>query len=499
MKKILLILSVAALVLTGCNKKEKGLEKQGEMSLSVTSEGEFTPITKVDTPDIVDVNDFTIQIADASSGVIEQSWDKLSEVPSVVSMDPKTYTITASSPNTKDVSWNQPIYKGTQKFTVEAGKVVNIDMKCTLKNMKVTVKCTQNFIEELNPDFTVKVGNKYGYLEFTKSVIEEGTAKAGYFSVDPLTVYVKGTRVQGGAEVSHYFTINEVAEKDHHVITVDANETGSTKVSGISIDYSVNNKEQDIQVGDLVENPVEDDLTGEPVLQNTSIAAGAEVEKTLGSISLTYSLPIALSATPNITLGDVTVTPTVSGKVLTVAFGALAEGASYTLNVPAGAVVNSTDQTAAKAASLVFTTKAAAAEVPITITATGGIESNAVYDFESYGVDFKIDITAEKGISSFPVEVKSDGLKGMIAALKNDCDETVDLANMSKAEEIFWGGLFKKTSSDIKGQTTVSFSIGSFIFMMPSGTHPITMGVVDNDGNKKEVTITFVINPEVVE
>lgn len=496
MKKILFTLTLAVLAFSACNKEAVDLKGKGQMSINLTSEGEFTPSTKADetNPDVVDINTFEVSILNAS-GASVYSWENLAAVPAVIAMDPASYTIKANSPGKLDVAWNQPIYEGTQTFAVEAGKVANIDLTCKLSNMKVTVKCTDNFIEELNPDFTIKVSTANGFLEYTKAIIDKGTAQAGYFTVAPITVDIKGTRKLDGSTVSHYFTINEVAARDHHVFTVDASETGEVAVGGgISVDYSVNQKDVDIQVGDLEENPIEDDNTGAPVVKGASIAANSVVAPTLGSINVTYSLPIALASDANITLGDVPVSASVSGKVLTVSFGTLAYATAYTLNVPAGAVINATDNSEASAYSLSFTTEEEAQEVPITITATGGIEANAVYTEGQYGVTFTIDIAAEKGIKSFPVEIQSDGLKGLIYVLENGCTENVDLANMSDSENEFWGGMFGKSDTDIYGATTVQFSIGGFIAMMPVGTHPIKMTVIDNEDNEKTVTITFVIN-----
>lgn len=493
MKKILLGFSLLALIVTGC-RKEIITSTTGDLSINLSSEGEFTAVTKAD-PDVVDINEFSIKISNTSTGALVKSWDKLSSVPQVIAMEPNSYTIEATSPGAKDVAWNQPIYYGSQSFKVEAGKVINIDLVCKLKNMKVTVKCTDNFIEELNSDFIIKVSSTYGFLEFTKAIIDQGTSMAGYFTVAPLTVDIKGTRKLDNSTVSHYFTVSSVAEKDHHVFTIDANETGEVGIgSGVSIDYTVNNKDVDVQVGDLDENPVEDDQSGTPVFQSSTIAAGDVVATTVGSVSLQYSLPIALAQNHGITLGSTEITASANGKVLLVSFGELTAGTSYTLNIPQGAVINSTDNSPAAATSITFSTEEAQTEVPIVITATSGISAPAVYSEGASGETFVIDVTADKKIANLNVVIRSQTFKDMIASLDNGCTEEVDMANMSESEEEFWGGMFGKTSAQIKGSTAVQFSIGAFISMMPKGTHPIDMTVIDEENNQKKVTITFQIN-----
>lgn len=496
MKKILLTLTLLAVVLSGCRKDQRLDQTKGEMSITLSSEGEFTPVTKVDASDAVDLNDFAVAITNKTTGAKVLSWNKLSEVPAVIAIDPASYTIKATSPGIKDVAWNQPVYEGTQDFVIEGGKVVNIDLTCTLRNMKVTVRCSERFTNELNDDFTIKVSTADGYLEFTKAIIDQGTSMAGFFSVAPISVDIKGTRRLDGSVVSHYFTITNVAARDHHVITVDAKETGEINVGpdGISVSYEVNNRPTDIIIDSLVENPVEDDLSGEPVFQRASIASGATaVDTTIGAVTLTYSLPIALASTPNITLGSVPVTTSVEGKTLTVSFGKLAAATAYTLTVPAGAVVNATDQTAAAAQTISFTTVEKAAAVPITISATAGITTPATFTEGTAVGAFNIDISAPNGIKSLPIEVLSQALVNMVLELDNGCDGTFDMAAMSASEAEFWGGLFKKTSSEVKNATTLQFSIGSFIPMMPKGTHSIKLTVIDNNDNQVSSTVTFII------
>lgn len=498
MKKILLSLALLSVVLSGCRKEQLPDQTKGEMSISLTSEGEFTPVTKVDASDAVDINDFGITITNKATGAKVLSWEKLSAVPAVIAMDPASYTIKATSPGVKDVAWNQPVYEGSQDFVIEGGKVVNIDLICTLRNMKVTVKCSENFTNEINDDFTIKVSTVNGYLEFTKAIIDQGTAMAGFFSVAPIAVDIKGTRRTDGSVVSHYFTVTNVAAKDHHVITVDAKETGLAQVgaNGINVSYEVNNKPTDILLDSLVENPVEDDLTGTPVFQNASIAANAtEVDTTVGSITLNYSLPIELADNANITLGSVAVTPSCSGKVLTLSFGKLAAATSYTLNIPAGAVVNSTDQSPAAAYTLSFTTKAKAVAVPITIEATAGIGSVAVYP--KGATTFNVSITAEKGIEDLYFDVNSPNAGGLESLLTSvGMSKKVNLANMSEAEAAFWGDILGFEVDDVdfaKGRTNVSFSIGTFFGLMPAGSHNFVVSVKDADGNEKTEQINITI------
>ena len=166
MKKILtatIVLAVA--VLSGCNRNERYGKTEGtaELSLSISSEGEFTPLpaTKAETSEDdvkVDVNDFRLVIKSSEGSEVE-SWSRFADVPAVIGLDPGSYTIEASSPGQKAVDWTQPKYFGSQSVTVTPGEVENVAIVCKLSNMKVTVRTTEKFDSEIE-DFTVTVSEQ---------------------------------------------------------------------------------------------------------------------------------------------------------------------------------------------------------------------------------------------------------------------------------------------------------------------------------------------------
>ena len=234
MRKLFLLLPLFAMVLTGCNNERIKTGKTGEVILSLKPDGEFTTILR-SSADEVDVNLFSVQITN-TTGKVVRSWDTYAEIPDVILLEPDFYTISAQSPGDKDVAWNQPIYAGTQEFDVVEGKVYNIDLVCTLANMKVSVICTDAFKNELEEDYNIKVSTDSGFLEWTKDIVEQGEEIAGFFEPEPMTIYIKGTRKLDGSIVSHYFQVSDVAPRDHHVFTIDVVETGQVSMGdGISV------------------------------------------------------------------------------------------------------------------------------------------------------------------------------------------------------------------------------------------------------------------------
>lgn len=508
MKKIFtatIILAVA--VLTGCNREERFGKTDGtaKISLSLSSEGEFTqlPATKAETSEDdvkVDVNEFSLVIKSQEGSEVE-SWSRFADVPAVIGLDPGTYTIEAKSPGQKTVDWTQPKYAGSQEVTVTPGNTESVAIVCKLTNMKVTVRTTEKFDSEIE-DFTVTVtADDYsGIMAFTKAIVTEG--RSAYFDPTSLTVDINATRkAKDGVEIENMNIIQTMsipsgAAQDHHVITLDASETGYTDLSGddvIKVVYTLNNKEVPILVDGLEENPVEDEPGTVPALSSSSVADGSvDVPVATASIDLTYSTAVALADGASITLGDQTCAASVSGNTLTVTLPDLAESTQYTLTVPEGAVVSASDASlAAEAVSISFTTAAAESEEPdITITATAGIDEPVTYGPDNPAPDqFSLTVTASEGIKNFKVEVKSDGLKALIDGMKEihpELEYSVDLANMTDSEQSFWGSIVfpGMTSADIKDKTEYSLEIGMFLVVMENyPENEMCITVTDNQNN----------------
>lgn len=512
MKKILtatIVLAVA--VLSGCNRNERYGKTEGtaELSLSISSEGEFTPLpaTKAETSEDdvkVDVNDFRLVIKSSEGSEVE-SWSRFAEVPAVIGLDPGSYTIEASSPGQKAVDWTQPKYFGSQSVTVTPGEVENVAIVCKLSNMKVTVRTTEKFDSEIE-DFTVTVSAKdyAGIMAFTKAIVTEG--RSAYFDPTALTVDINATRkVKEGVEIENMNIIQTMeipagAAQDHHIITLDASETGYTDLSGedaITVVYTLNNKEVPILVDGLEENPVEDEPGTAPVLSSSSITDGSvDVPVSTSSIDLTYSSAVALAEGASITLGDQACKAAVSGNTVTVTLPALSESTQYTLTVPEGAVVSAADASlAASSVTLSFTTGAAESGEPeepaITITATAGIDEPVTYSKSALPSEFNLTVAAPAGIEKYVVNVKSAGLQGLLDMMQ--MSYSVDLANMNTAEEEFWGATFGITSADVNGKTEVVFQIAAFLMAMPEEENELEVVITDKEGNTITKNLTIIM------
>ena len=276
MKKILLTMAAAAMVLSGCNKTEvRTATHKGMLQLQVGYAGEYNDKT----PDLVPVKSGADEQAFIDTFVI--SIDKTTGAPyslectvarfneqyadGILSLSPGSYTVSVSSPGSEKAAWDQPIYGVTKDFTIIEDVLTPLDLTCRLTNMMVSVKLSENFKSELSAYSIVITGDyEDGSASLTWSSADvDAESRAGYFAVAPLSVEIQGTRALDGSEARKTYRIEDVAAADHHILNIDAKTTGASQPS-ISIDYTVNEKPVDITVPGFEEIPIPDEEPEDP-------------------------------------------------------------------------------------------------------------------------------------------------------------------------------------------------------------------------------------------
>lgn len=306
MRKLVFLAISAALVLSGCVKEGNinGIGEYGSVSIGLSSEGEFA---EVKSGGEVNVADFYLKILQGASVV--KSYSKYSDVPNAIELSPGSYKVEAGTSANADAEWDQPIYYGSQEFSVSAGEALSLDLTCTLSNMKVTVTCSEAFNNEISEDFEIAITNGKGTLIFDKTKIDAGTS--GYFSVGTLTIDLTATRKSTGEEILEHRVIEGGAAKDHFILNFDAQETGSISFgdSGITIDYSLNDREEEIIVPGEDETPVEEPDPGEPEDEYLPTITGDGIEKpvTLSSENIPEKVDIIIAALNGKTINDILV------------------------------------------------------------------------------------------------------------------------------------------------------------------------------------------------
>ena len=253
MKRILFLLTGAVLLL-GCTGKDKldtnpkTPANAGTLAVKLTPAGSFTKAA-----DDVSVADFKIAIKD-TKGAVVQSWDKYSEVPEVISLQAGTYTLEATSPGDKEAEFDQPIYAGSTELNIKSSELTSAQVVCTLRNMKVSVVCSEKFLREVK-NYTIMVSQTNAPANFL--IFDSQETRSGYFTVAPLTVQVDGIRALDNTSISQTATITQVAARDHHILKLNAIETGTAGLIGITIDPTTNNRDEIIEIPGEDETPIE--------------------------------------------------------------------------------------------------------------------------------------------------------------------------------------------------------------------------------------------------
>lgn len=221
----------------------------------------------------MDINEFEVTI-NSSTGSYTKSF-LYKDVPSMLELSAGSYTVSAHSPNISGgmAAWNSPEYAGSKTFDVAVGKISTVELVCTLSNMKVSINCSDKFLNELS-DFVITVSQESSSLTWRRQEVID--SKAGYFPVAPLTVFVSGTRAIDNSTATVTFKITDVAAKDHHVINIDATTTGSSQFQ-LSVDTGTNDKDVEITVPGFDQNPVPDPEEPE-IPENPGTAEAPSIE-----------------------------------------------------------------------------------------------------------------------------------------------------------------------------------------------------------------------------
>lgn len=276
MKKILLTILAVAAVMTSCKKEVFPERPSGKGTLTLSLGCEKGEYIEVKSATEVDKSNFNITIYKLEDERGQASdWSKswvYSEFPEAVELAPGKFKITATSPETRTVAWDAPKYYGETEFTIVEDVITPVELECTLSNMKVSVKLTDNFIGELS-EYVISVTGDYATgretLEWTQADFTAGnqSPKDGYFDVAKLTVKITGKRaVDGTSPIPVTYEIKDGQARDHHILNIDAVVTGTANVLSLSVSDAVNERNEDIAFGGVPEIPVPDedeDNTGE--------------------------------------------------------------------------------------------------------------------------------------------------------------------------------------------------------------------------------------------
>ena len=267
MKRSIITILAAAAVLAGC-KQTKVEENKGYFVLqSVTADADLNEVnvsTKAMPSELVDINTFVVKIESNLEGGGTQTYNYKDILDQAIELPTGSYRITAGSPAGKAAAWDQPLFEGTQNFTVVAGATSPVNVKCSLSNTMVSIKCTDTFKTELQ-EFNIKVSaTDNDFLTWSKTGKENSDAlaaelsKDGYFSASELYVQIDGKREIDGSTAALTYVVKNVHPKDHIILNLDARVTGQVQQITLAVDGTVNDRTENIVVGGFEEIPIPD-------------------------------------------------------------------------------------------------------------------------------------------------------------------------------------------------------------------------------------------------
>ena len=273
MKRSIITILAAAAVLAGC-KQTKVEENKGYFVLqSVTADANLNEVnvsTKAMPSELVDINTFVVKIESNLEGGGTQTYNYKDILDQAIELPTGSYRITAGSPAGKAAAWDQPLFEGTQNFTVVAGATSPVNVKCSLSNTMVSIKCTDTFKTELQ-EFNIKVSaTDNDFLTWSKTGKENSDAlaaelsKDGYFSASEFYVQIDGKREIDGSTAALTYVVKNVHPKDHIILNLDARVTGQVQQITLAVDGTVNDRTENIVVGGFEEIPIPDPIDPTP-------------------------------------------------------------------------------------------------------------------------------------------------------------------------------------------------------------------------------------------
>lgn len=299
---------------------EGGVEKenQGQMELNVSL---LTPETRA----VTTVNNFPVIIY-GPDGNLVQSYSKVSDVPSKMTLNVGNYKVESHTPGDIEKKMTSPYYKGVKDVEIVKGITTQVDVLCKMLNSIISLEFDPEFLETFS-SWSVSIDDgSTTALTFLSTDNDANPTVYWYFGEDgvrKLTVNFRGVTKDGSSVAANNELTKEQADQSYNddrdnfcggdALTLKFSTTEATdgKLVGIALNADVTftetNKDITVNVVDVPGNfEPEDPDSGSQGGGNTPGAGGGEDDN---SIVLTLPAPVsfdmlgAMAADP--TTGDV--------------------------------------------------------------------------------------------------------------------------------------------------------------------------------------------------
>ncbi|MBN1415304.1 MAG: DUF4493 domain-containing protein [Bacteroidales bacterium] len=237
MKKLSAIaLMVTVFCILSCQREEvtPPLAK-GTLSVNI---GLFISVNDVENTlkSTADAGDFKVTIH-ASGGDPVQVFEKASEMPEHIEMDPGTYYVTAHSDNDLPAAFSNPYYYGESAlFEIVPAGQQTVSVNCQLANTMVTIFFSDQVKENFD-DYSVTVSSAAGSLIFGRD-----ETRPGYFRPLPLIITATLTLQQPSGTVQTKTLSGSIADpqpRKNYEIHVDVTSFGGSAAISILQDETI--------------------------------------------------------------------------------------------------------------------------------------------------------------------------------------------------------------------------------------------------------------------
>jgi hypothetical protein len=259
-KEWLFVIAFAAsfCFLNSCSKeKEAGSsENKGSLGIRIGLEMNIHE-NRLQLKSSAGTEDFEVFVWQVPGGLLHH-FEKASDLPSQIELDPGKYYVTANSKNFTAAAFENPYYSGkSDTITLYANEFKTIDVVCSLANCAVTVKYSERVRQDFS-DYSTEVSIKDGKLLFTGD-----ETRTGYFDLQPINIIATLTTVlENGTEYSKVLngSIPDPVKGKLYEIGLDAGISEGYSAITIVLDETVekqiiainNNTPPGIKYGDLL-------------------------------------------------------------------------------------------------------------------------------------------------------------------------------------------------------------------------------------------------------
>lgn len=232
--------------------KDHGVVSFRAMNIGVDTDAE-TDSRAVDSS--VDVSGYSVELLNSDASVIG-AW-QYSQMPEIQVLPTGNYSVKVYSHTVKPAAFDEPLYEGSENFTITEGEVHNVgQVLCKLANVKVSVKYSDKLIELMDASSTVTVeaGGTDSYLTFAAN-----ESRSGYFRYmeggSTLIATFNGT--VGGRREQLRKVLTDVLPGHHYILTYTVRAGGFIDPKSILLDASVADVTVDFTV-DVDDKPLDD-------------------------------------------------------------------------------------------------------------------------------------------------------------------------------------------------------------------------------------------------